>query len=122
VAQCSLCDQERETTELLCLHCPYAREVCQLVATWSGNLVTVPRSDGGVEKWWNAELLGLPRQPRRVKAAIMMYTTWNIRKERIWCVFEGRSVHPPQVFRFIKDEMALRVKATESGVPLSSLD
>jgi hypothetical protein len=50
--QCSLCDQERETAEqLLCLLCPYAKEVWCLVASLSGNLITVPQATGGLENW-----------------------------------------------------------------------
>jgi hypothetical protein len=38
--------------------------------------------------------------------AVMMHATWAIWKERNMRIFEGRSVQPVQVFRFIKDEMA----------------
>lgn len=43
-------------------------------------------------------------------------------KERNRRTFEGRSVLPPQVLRFIKDEMALRVKATGRDVHLVFYD
>jgi hypothetical protein len=75
-----------------------------------------------MEKWWNSELQGLPRQTRRVKATVMMHTAWAISKERNRRIFEGRSVQPVQVFRFVKDEMALSAKATGRVVQLNFYD
>jgi hypothetical protein len=75
-----------------------------------------------MEKWWNSELQGLPRQTRRVKAAVMMHTAWAIWMERNRRIFEGRSVQPVQVFRFIKDEMALSARATGGVVQLNFYD
>lgn len=117
-----LCDQESESAAHLCLHCPFAREVWALVAIWTDNLITMPEQDVGVEDWWYSQLRGLPKEVRRLKAALLMYTAWNIWKERNRRTFEGRSVLPPQVLRFIKDEMALRVKATGRDVHLVFYD
>jgi hypothetical protein len=76
--QCCLCDQESESAAHLCLHCPFAREVWALVAIWTDNLITMPEQDVGVEDWWYSQLRGLPKEVRRLKAALLMYTAWNI--------------------------------------------
>jgi hypothetical protein len=54
--------------------------------------------------------------------AVMMHATWAIWKERNMRIFEGRSVQPVQVFRFIKDEMALSARATGRVVQLNFYD
>lgn len=116
---CVMCDQAPETEDHLCLHCPFAKEVWGHVRTWSGDLITIPDSSKGIEAWWNSELQGLPQNTRRVKAALMMYTAWNLWKERNRRIFEGKCVQPLRVLRFIiplrvlrfiKDEMALRCR------------
>jgi len=79
---CKLCDQEQETAIHLCLGCVYAREVWTLMEDWSGGLVRVPEQGLQIEDWWRNLLMHLPKKERRVAAALLMYTVWNIWKER----------------------------------------
>jgi hypothetical protein len=45
--------------------------------------VKVPDADElEVEVWWSSGLNPLPKKQRRSTASILMYTAWNIWKER----------------------------------------
>jgi len=105
---CSLCSQEQETAEHLILHCCFAKEVWQLMSTWSQGLVQQPRAGLSIAEWWQQELAGLPKKLRRTKAATMMYAEWNIWKERNRCIFEHKSTDAVSVLQEAKTEIAVR--------------
>ncbi|CAN6171901.1 unnamed protein product [Urochloa humidicola] len=116
---CTLCDQEQETAAHICLHCVYAQQVWVLVAKWTDNLVQVPPRTGSVEDWWNSSLCGLPKKTKQQRATIMMYTTWNIWKERNRRIFEQVAASPQRMLASIKLEMETRASACgESVLPL----
>ena len=79
---CPLCDQAPETAQHLCLNCVYAQEVWVLVAQWTEGLVAVPDREAKMEHWWNGSLTGIPKSIKRENASILIYTAWNIWKER----------------------------------------
>ncbi|OEL28732.1 hypothetical protein BAE44_0010249, partial [Dichanthelium oligosanthes] len=105
---CSPCAQEPETAEHLCLHFPFANEVWKRIRTWTGELVQVPEPGIAVDRWWMSALTALPKQARRLKASILIYTVWTLWKERNRRTFEGKSARPQQVVVFIEEETALR--------------
>lgn len=55
----------------------YSKEVWLLVQSWTEGLVTVPLPGISLE-WWNTSLLSLTKMERRPKAAVMIYTAWNL--------------------------------------------
>ncbi|KAF8719547.1 hypothetical protein HU200_024278 [Digitaria exilis] len=59
----------------------------------------------------------LPDSIKRRKAAILIYTTWNLWKERNRRVFDGKSATPQRVLAFIKKEMSLRATACDAVEP-----
>ena len=105
---CRLCDQEQETAMHLCLDYVYVRQVWTLMKDWSAGLVQVPEPGLAIEDWWKASLSHLPKDERKIAAALLMYTTWNIWKERNRRIFEGVSLPATQVFVSIKEEFGLR--------------
>jgi hypothetical protein len=114
---CALCAQELEEAAHLCLHCVFAREVWMLVAHWSENLVSVSRPGVGLEDWWNSSTNSLPKDRRARVSAIIIYTTWNLWKERNRRVFNNKSSTPSHVLALIKEEVQLRRLACAGGVP-----
>ena len=114
---CPLCDQAPETAQHLCLNCVYAQEVWVLVAQWTEGLVAVPDREAKMEHWWNGSLTGIPKSIKREKASILIYTAWNIWKERNRRVFEGCSAPPQRVLALIKEEMKIRSIACVVAAP-----
>jgi len=60
-----------------------------------------------LELWWTSSLQPIPKVQRRHVAALLMYTTWNIWKERNRRVFEGKTMTAPLVFNCILEEIGL---------------
>ena len=72
---------------------------------WTQALVERPTQGMQVMDWWEKELVHLPKKTRKVKAAFMIYTTWNIWKERNRRVFEQKVGSPVEVLHAIKMEI-----------------
>jgi hypothetical protein len=105
---CALCDQVDETAEHLCLHCVFAREVWDLVSRWTDALVQVPASSCSLELWWNSCLQAAHKEHKRQVAAVLIYTSWNLWKERNRHIFDQVAVTPARCFFLIKEELNLR--------------
>ena len=105
---CSLCGQEQETASHLILHCNFAQQVWSEVESWTHHLVHKPNSGLLILDWWEKELVQLSRKARRTKAAVMIYTAWNIWKERNRRVFDQRFTSPSEVLQVIKNEIMER--------------
>jgi hypothetical protein len=69
-----------------------------------------------LESWWSTGLAYASAADKNKQAAIMIYTAWNIWKERNRRIFEAKAATPQRVFQLIKDEMALRASACEFAV------
>ncbi|OEL33739.1 hypothetical protein BAE44_0005243, partial [Dichanthelium oligosanthes] len=94
------------------LQCVYAREVWFRVRNWAGQHILTPDTDAtDVEQWWISTLASLPNNQRRSTAAILMYTTWNIWKERNRRAFEDKLLRADQVFKLILEDINLRRQA-----------
>lgn len=98
---CSLCDQELESADHLCLHCVFAQKVWLLMAHVTNNgLVHVParrqgvlpRKLGGTRKWQGYRASKSKRELRRR-------------------IFNGKSATTSRVVQLIKDEMSVRAAA-----------
>ena len=77
----------------------------------------VPEPGLQIEDWWKSSLRNLPKDERRVAAALLVYMAWNLWKERNRGIFEGVSVLDTHIFVFIK-EIGLRQAALRvHGVP-----
>jgi hypothetical protein len=105
---CRLCDQELETAQHLCLNCVYAQELWHLVSGWTNGRVQVPSRSADLEGWWNASVSGKPKAEARTIAAMLIYTAWNLWKERNRRVFEGASQSPEGILAMIKEEVQVR--------------
>jgi len=114
---CALCDQVHETAAHLCLHCSYAKQVWLAMSNWTSGAIQIPAvQDEGIEDWWNRSLVLLPVAQKRSVAAILMYTCWNLWKERNRRVFDQKCLQPHEVVQLIKEEVNLRRVAC--GTPM----
>ena len=108
---CSLCRQVPETAAHVCLHCPFAQQVWDLVQTWTSGMIKKPTANMTIVDWWTQEVRLPTKTQRRTWAAINMYTVWNIWKERNRRTFEAREAQPVVVLHLIKEEVNLRSRA-----------
>jgi hypothetical protein len=108
---CLLCNQQPVTAEHLCLHCIFAQEVWLLVAQWSQGLVCITDRCISMQAWWNEAVSGVSGKEKIKKASTIIYTAWNLWKERNRRVFEKKTATPRRVVELIKEEIAFRVAA-----------
>ena len=71
-----------------------------------------------IEDWWFQSLQNMPKDQRRTKAAVIMYTVWNLWKERNRRIFEAKEVQPLTVLQLVKEKANLRFRAC--GAPVVS--
>jgi hypothetical protein len=69
-----------------------------LVAGWTDGLIRPPDRQAILEPWWNEALSATSGEEKIKKASIMIYTAWNIRKERNRRVFEKKRQHSREEF------------------------
>jgi hypothetical protein len=117
----SLCNLEAETASHLILHCTFARQVWDKMKVWTGNLIQMPAQGVKVLDWWQKELAQLPKNTRRLKAAMMIYAAWSIWKARNRCVFDHKLLTPTEVMQEIKVE-AMCMKVACGAPELSSFN
>ncbi|RCV40584.1 hypothetical protein SETIT_9G066500v2 [Setaria italica] len=55
--------------------------------------------------------LAASKEKRRALAAVLIYTCWNLWKERNRRIFEGIQATPQRVFSLIKEEINMRQRA-----------
>ena len=65
-------------------------------AAWTLDLVHKSPTDVSFEDWWilDRATANLPKDCRRIKAAVIMYTAWNLWKKRSRRTFGGNEVEP----------------------------
>ena len=104
---CTFCDQELETATHL--SCYFAREAWLKVSEWTGFSSTpISLDEVFFADWWHKTLAAVTGRQRRNVAAIIMYTVWNLWKERNRRIFDAKTGTPGLVLGFIKEDVALR--------------
>jgi hypothetical protein len=64
-----------------------------------------------MQAWWNEAMSGVSGKEKIKKASTIIYTAWNLWKERNRRVFEKKTATPRRVVELIKEEIAFRVAA-----------
>ncbi|KAF8689349.1 hypothetical protein HU200_041888 [Digitaria exilis] len=86
------------------------------ILTGTDGMVQVPSDGIQTEEWWNSEMAKLPKNLKRNKATILIYTAWNVWKERNRRVFEGKSASPSAIINLIKEEANIRALALRDEI------
>lgn len=109
---CSLCDQEPETIQHIMVHCAFAKQVWHEVCLWQHMDIILPHhTDMDLITWWDHQLSNEATSRLRKTASIIIYTWWNLWKERNRRIFQQQAKQPRQVLTMIKEEMKLRQQA-----------
>ncbi|KAF8722799.1 hypothetical protein HU200_021924 [Digitaria exilis] len=98
----------------------YAAQLHGSYCTFNAKAIWAAKTEGRdvpIEEWWNSSMARLPDSIKRRKAAILIYTTWNLWKEHNRRVFDGKSATPQRVLALIKEEMSLRATACDAVEP-----
>lgn len=77
---------------------------------WTQSLVGKPQQGLQIMDWWE-ELVHLSKETRKIKAALLIYTAWNIWKEGNRRVFEQKVGSSLQIMMDIKNEINERKMA-----------
>jgi hypothetical protein len=113
---CPLCDQDLETPQHISLHCVFAQQVWLQVSWWTFGRVQPPAIGSSLTDWWNSSMQTTPKELKRNLAAVLIYTAWNLWKERNRRIFDHTAATPMRVMALIKEEIKLRHLACGGGV------
>jgi hypothetical protein len=115
---CALCNGPLETGLHLCLLCPFAKAVWNIVLSWEhfDDLHLQPLSDPPhIYIWWEDAARRVPRTERRRFNGVVIYTFWNLWKERNRRIFNNMTESAFQVATRIKEDIEQRKRAFVSG-------
>jgi hypothetical protein len=78
------------------------------ILVWEG-LSLLAQADithfSSIKDWWEATAFPLPKNQKRDFNGLMIYTLWNIRKERNRRIFENSALTPIQLALKIKEDV-----------------
>lgn len=99
----------------MCLHCMFAQEVWLLVSNWTDGQVKFPSPGVTVQDWWNNSMHGLQKKDKHHLPLLLIYTTWNVWKERNRHIFDSAVARPTRILALIKEEVKIREVACARG-------
>ena len=105
---CALCSGPLETGLHLCLTCPYAQVVWNQISTWKNfNILQAahPVQFDNIGKWWEKAARSVPKDKRRHFNGLIIYTMWNIWKERNRRIFDQKFLTVKKVATRIKENL-----------------
>lgn len=103
---CKLCGVDPKTPTHLCKDCPYSKQVWEQLKTWFQLLVidTVPIT-GSIHSYWRKCRTKFERRLRKTFDGIIIYSWWNIWKERNRKTFQQASLQAFQVASMCKEDI-----------------
>ena len=84
-ASCALCNGPMETSQHLCLLCPFAQAVWNQILSWENWTLpqqTHPANFDCISDWWEATAKDCAQDQRRDFNGMVIYIMWNLWKER----------------------------------------
>jgi hypothetical protein len=103
------CNDPLENGLHLCLACPFAKAVWDQILSWENftRLQLQPQVDPvHIRAWWEEAARKVPKSERRRLNRVVIYTFWNIWKERNRIIFNNAVETVPQVTARIKEDRA----------------
>lgn len=111
---CVMCNGPLESGLHLCLLCPFATEVWSLVLPWEQfdtELIQPQAQPTEISAWWEEAAPKVSRERRRHFNGMVIYTMWNIWKERNRRIFQGMAMDARQVALKAKEDIDMRSRA-----------
>jgi hypothetical protein len=117
---CALCNGPIESGLHLCLTCPFAHEVWNTVLAWESFSLpqhVVWSNISSISEWWEKTETLFPQDHKREFNGLVIYTMWNLWKERNRRIFEHCSLSPLQIAGRVR-ECVLLYKSASSRLGL----
>jgi hypothetical protein len=111
---CVLCNGPLETGLHLCLCCPYAKAVWRQILAWehfNTNLGQLQGDPLQILSWWEKAVTVVPLTERKRFNGMVIYTFWNLWKERNRRIFNNNYESVMQVAARTKDDIEQRRRA-----------
>ena len=109
-----LCNGPLETGIHLCLCCPFSKVVCDQILSWENftQLQQQPQAEPiHIRAWWEEAIKKVPKSERRRLNGVVIYTFWNIWKERNRRILNNAIETAPEVAARIKEDREQRKRA-----------
>ncbi|KAJ1259251.1 hypothetical protein BS78_10G139800 [Paspalum vaginatum] len=107
---CPLCNGPLDSGLHLCLTCPFTQEVWSRVLAWVNFSLPQqidPNSIPNIREWWEKSETLFPKDRRRVFNGVVIYTMWNLWKERNRRIFKHCSLSSLQVAGKVRECVSL---------------
>jgi hypothetical protein len=111
---CAVCNGSMETCIHLALLCPFAKSVWSLTLAWvhfDENLIISSKEPSKLIRWWEESHAKILKSERRRFNGVVIYTIWNIWKERNRRIFIGTFETATQVAPRAKEDIEQRIRA-----------
>jgi hypothetical protein len=111
---CALCNGQLETGLHLSLLCPFAKAVWRLVLSWEhfDAHLTLPSQDPvHLISWWEEAVTKINKGERKRFNGMVIFTLWNLWKERNRRIFNSAHESAMQVASRVKEDIEQRNRA-----------
>jgi len=111
---CVLCNGPLETSVHLSFNCAFAKAVWNQVFIWEGintDLLQMQDEPNHFRTWWEQVVPQISKDQRRKFNGIVIYTCWNLWKERNRRIFNNVFQSPSEVAARIKEDIDQRRRA-----------
>ena len=108
-----MCNGPLETGLHLCPLCPVAKEVWCIVLAWEHfdtDLIRHQTQPTEIRTWWEQAATKVPKERRRHFNGVVIYTMWNIWKERNGRIFQVAAMDDRQVALKAKEDINMRFR------------
>lgn len=102
--RCILCSSSPETVQHLCMSCTFLKSVWETVRRWNWNFVSKIYETCSIDEWWDADRALITKERKREMDGLLIYTIWNVWKERNRHIFSNEMKEPEGVAHIIHED------------------